>query len=132
MWFRNNDYVVYAFVVCAKSTMTNCFVTLFRLDVVCSTGNLSSTINCYKETVGHFTHIFFAPGCRAVPRRGAYSDPQPPTGQPFDVATALHLPFRHLAINVATAVQRWRHLRENCSVKIASKNRTCDEMRKYL
>ena len=29
----------------------------------------------------------------------------------------LGLPFRHLAINVATAVEPWRHLRENCSVK---------------
>ena len=53
-------------------------------------------------------------------------------GLHFDIATALHLPFRHLAINVATAVERWRHLYKNGSVKIASKNRICGEMRSYL
>ena len=37
------------------------------------------TINCYKESVEIFTHIFFAPGRRPVPRWGAYSAPQTPS-----------------------------------------------------
>ena len=55
-----------------------------------------------------------------------------PAGLLFDIATALPPGFRHLAMNVATAVERWRHMRENCSVKIVSKNRICSEMRHYL
>ena len=36
------------------------------------------------------------------------------SGLLFDIATALHLVlYRHLAVNVATAMRRWRHLREN-------------------
>ena len=55
------------------------------------------------------------------------------SGLLFDIATALDLvPFRHLAINVATAVERWRHLRDNCRIKIASKNRNCRDAKFFL
>ena len=53
----------------------------------------------------NFINIFFAPVCRPVPRWGAYpSDPQLVTS-PLDIPTSssawyLHLPFRHLAINL--------------------------------
>ena len=50
------------------------------------------------------------------------------SGLLFDIAPALDLvPYRHLAVNVATAVYRWRHLRDNCRIKIGSKNRNCGD-----
>ena len=53
------------------------------------------------------------------------------SGLLFDIATALHLVlYRHLAVNIATAIRRWRHLRENSrrktpALKSGSKNRKC-------
>ena len=35
---------------------------------------MDHTVNCYREPVGHFTHIFFALGRRSVPA-GALTAP---------------------------------------------------------
>ena len=79
--------------------------------MVRSTGNLSRTINCYKEPVGprvDFTHIFFAPGVALYPAGALTASLRPPAGMlatlgDFDIqiSLALHLPCRHLAINLS-------------------------------
>ena len=41
------------------------------------------------------------------------------SGLLFDITTVLHLVlYRHLAVNVATAIGRWRHLRKNSRIQI--------------
>ena len=78
----------------------------------------------YEEPVEIFTHQCFAPGRRPVPRSKK-------AGLHFDIATALHVPFRHISINVATAVAVAISTRK-LHRKIASKNSICGEMRDYL
>ena len=58
------------------------FIQIRHTDDFPPTGTPASTINCYKEPVGHFTHIFFVPGRRPYPARALTA---PLT--PFDIPT---------------------------------------------
>ena len=63
---------------------------------------LDHTINCYKEPVGHFTHIFVALGHHPVPRWGSAPQSQtlcPQTLRHFHIQLCIYH-FRHLAINL--------------------------------
>ena len=83
--------------------------------------NVYDVFEIYDHTILHFTHIFFAPGHRPVPRWGAYNTAQTPSWSARHLRwlrhshiqnitlisdhslAALHLSCRHLAINLPLA-----------------------------